>query len=147
MIYVAHPYTTGKTNLTLREILVKVATFAYSAHIQKLILFHPVLMGENILRWSGNLNRDENQSYEFWERHDAAMISISEAFWVLSIDGWADSDGVLNEIEQAHFFDIPTFLITEGKSCYFVEKAKFVSSIQTKYTILKGARLEIKKEV
>ena len=144
MIYVAHPYTTGKTNLTLREILVKVATFAYSAHLEKRILFHPVLMGENMLRWSGNLNRNENQSYKFWQGHDVAMISVSEAFWVLDIDGWADSDGVSNEIEQAHFFDIPTFLITEGKSHYFVEKAEFVSSIPTKYTILKG-ELRIEK--
>lgn len=147
MTYVAHPYTTGKTNLTLREILVKVATFAYSAHLQRIVLYHPVLMGENILRWSGNLNRDENQSYEFWQWHDEKMIEICEAFWVLGIDGWTDSDGVSEEIQRAHRRDISTFLVTEGKSCYFVEKTEFVLSIPTKYTILEGAKLVIKKEV
>lgn len=149
MIYIAHPYTTGQTDLTLREILMKVADFAYSAHLQKLILYHPVLMGENILRWSGNLSNRENHSYKFWQRHNTDMISISTGLWILDIKGWDKSEGVTKEAHMAQFLSIPISLIHEEEDEYIVKRIQFAESNETGgetyEQLLGGEELRIEK--
>ena len=101
MIYVAHPYTTGNTELSPSEILEKVGLFAYSAHLQGHMLYHPVLMGENILRWSATNDLEENHKYEFWAKHNRWMIERADALWVFTIKGWESSEGVREELKYA----------------------------------------------
>jgi len=99
MIYVAHPYTTGNTGMTLNDILVRVGRFAFDAYKAGFHCFHPVLHGENMLRYSGNFDNPETHKYAFWEENDKHMLSVTDELWIHTIPGWVKSEGVIAEIK------------------------------------------------
>ena len=149
MIYIAHPYTTGATGLPLNKILKQVGLFAYSAHIQGHMLYHPVLMGENILRWSEIMHRTEHHTYNFWSEHDRCMIERSDEIWVIAIKGWEYSNGVREELIHAvDFLDKPARLVFDEGMIYQVLTASFQDLISDKIKFsvdVKGGGILIEK--
>jgi len=39
--------------------------------------------------------------FKFWETYNLAMLSAAKELWVLKLDGWQDSKGVMAEIDAA----------------------------------------------
>ena len=39
--------------------------------------------------------------WAYWERLDTRMIAACDALWVLTLDGWSDSKGVMSEMRIA----------------------------------------------
>lgn len=149
MIYVAHPYSTGTTGLPLDQILKKVGLFAYSAHIANHKLYYPVLMGENMLRWSDTMHRTEHHIYDFWAEHAKHMIERSEEIWVFAIKGWEYSEGVREELIHAiDFLEKPARLIFDEGAVYKVFRASFQDLIEDKIKFnvdVKGGGILIEK--
>ena len=133
MIYLAHPYTTGNTNLSLEKILKKVGQFAYSVHLIKQCIYYPVLMGESILRWSGIENKEENQKADFWWWHDKWMIERSSELWIFGLPGWDTSENVIKEVNHAAGnLGLSTSLVTEEDSQYTITRIFFKDLVESK---------------
>lgn len=48
--------------------------------------------------------------YAYWQKHDHRFIKASSALVVLTLDGWAESVGVTDEIHTALDYSLPVFL-------------------------------------
>ena len=95
MIYLASPYSSDDT--TIRdgrfEAVCREAAILMSegVHIYSPIAHtHPIAM-----------RGDLPTGWEFWESYDRAMIEASAEVWVLMLDGWHASRGVVAEIRIA----------------------------------------------
>ncbi len=50
--------------------------------------------------------------WEFWQRYCLAMLAKADEMWVLELEGWHKSTGVLAEIVFAHDHDIPVCFLS-----------------------------------
>jgi hypothetical protein len=49
--------------------------------------------------------------WDFWEKYDRAFLSVCSAMYVLTIEGWSKSVGVLAEIGIAKELNLPILLV------------------------------------
>lgn len=47
----------------------------------------------------------------WWEEYDRKFLSISGEFWILTLDGWEDSEGLKIETKMARHIHIPVRMI------------------------------------
>lgn len=60
------------------------------------MVFSPMAHGHPIALY-GDLPSD----WEYWAKYDRKLIEFCSELWVLMIDGWKESKGVINEIKIA----------------------------------------------
>jgi len=107
-IYLAAPYSSGDTsNAPMRleryEAVTRVAVKLYEAG---LIVFSPITHSHLMVEQFGLI-----RPFEWWLELDVAFLSKAQALYVLMLDGWAESKGVMFEIEYAKLHDIPTIFL------------------------------------
>jgi len=68
----------------------------------------PLTFGLSIIEKTGE---DLPDDYEYWGRLCEDFVRISSKLYILDIDGWNKSGGVLGEIRAAISFDIPVYLV------------------------------------
>ena len=81
-------------------------------------------------------------SYQFWKRHDRKFVEVSTSLLILTLDGWAESVGVNDEIHRALDYSLPIFLAREldrasfGEDRYELKRAPYsVDSRQNEVSI------------
>ena len=72
------------------------------------VAMSPLLYGLSIIDKSGH-NLPDN--YEFWEEFCKTFVTKGDTLYVLDMEGWQDSTGVMGEIEEAKNCNIPVYLV------------------------------------
>lgn len=101
MIYLASPYSSNP-ELNHQLALEATARFILNGyHIYSPIVHcHPIHLVENMPK-----------TFDFWQKHNFALLSKSSELWVLDIPGWQESIGVQAEINHARLCQLPTTLV------------------------------------
>lgn len=116
MIYLASPYTTD-CQWTRDE-------RAYLACKASAILFN---MGQPVFSPIANSHYIERTGYfhatgEFWLPYDIKFMKICDVLYVLTLDGWEDSEGIKKEIDYAIESDMPiVYVKLDGDNVVKVE--------------------------
>ena len=106
MIYLASPYT--HPDRDVRQERFEAACRAAAALIRRgHVVFSPIAHSHCInqhglpVEWS------------YWERQDRRLLAACEELWVLQLDGWEHSRGVLAEIAIARALGKPVRFVSE----------------------------------
>jgi uncharacterized protein DUF1937 len=60
---------------------------------------------------------------EFWQSFNEAMLRQSESLWILGIEGWQDSRGVMFEADLANRLKLPIkFMSPENNTSFTISK-------------------------
>jgi len=96
-IYLAVPYSHDKDHIkAMRTILVDAK--AADLMEQGYRVFSPISHSVPISRFTSDEN---NESYDFWLNQDFWILDACDELHILCLDGWAQSKGVLAEIQRA----------------------------------------------
>lgn len=105
IIYLASPYSHPLPEV--REARFRtVCRVAARLMSEGAIVFSPIAHSHPIAM-AGQLPTD----WTFWDRYDRAMLEASAELWVLRLDGWKDSTGVVAEIDIATHLGKPIWYI------------------------------------
>ena len=63
-----------------------------------------------------HFDHDLPNTWEFWRKHDFTMLAAAEFFYVLMLDGWEDSVGLKDEIQEAKRLGIQTIYTLAGEN-------------------------------
>jgi hypothetical protein len=97
MIYLASPYTANvQVNFESTEQFV-------AAALQNGHMIYSPIVHNHALALKYKLPKD----YEFWQKHNRAMLAKASQLWVLTLDGYKTSRGVQAEIVFAKQCEIP----------------------------------------
>ena len=101
MIYLASPYSDPSPGVReLRFVLAREATLKLLQRGSSQVIFSPIVYSH---QFANSLGGD----FGSWKEFDLSMIDIADEVWVLKLDGWEQSHGVWNEIENAKLNDKP----------------------------------------
>ena len=101
IIYLASPYSHPLPEV--REARFRtVCRVAARLMSEGAIVFSPIAHSHPIAM-AGQLPTD----WTFWDRYDRAMLEASAELWVLQLDGWRTSTGVVAEIDIATHLGLP----------------------------------------
>lgn len=113
MIYLASPYT-DRSNTVMenryRMALEAAAELTQAGHCiySPIAHFHPMACIYDMPR-----------DIEFWDDHSRTMILRADKMFVLQLEGWESSIGVMREMEYAKGYDLPiTMLSWEDRSAW-----------------------------
>ena len=95
MIYLANPYSDPDPKV-LQLRYQKVSEACAGLARKKLTVYSPIAHWHPIA-----MMYDLEKSYKFWKRMDQEMIRICNNFWVLTLDEWNESKGVIEETAYA----------------------------------------------
>lgn len=95
LVYLACPYSHPDPKVRRERFLAANAAAAKLMR-QGLNVFSPITHCHPIA-----IDHDLPGDWQFWKRYDRAFIDCSNRMFVLTLDGWEESDGVKNEIEIA----------------------------------------------
>lgn len=106
MIYIASPYTHKS-----REVEHKRFLAAQEITAKALIAGHHVY---SPIVHNHELNRVHGMPTDaiFWKAYNTAFLRLASQLWIITIEGWTDSKGVLYERDLAHRLNIPCSLIS-----------------------------------
>lgn len=111
LIYLASPYSHPD-----RE--VRHARFAQVSQAQAYLtamgyhIFGPITESHTVQQEAAELGIEMSGGWDFWKDHDELMLQKCDELWVLQLDGWDKSVGVLAEIDYAHSRGMPVQYIT-----------------------------------
>jgi len=91
MVYLASPYSANPQK-NYEDVLRYVKKYFLEEGI---ILFSPIIYCHNIKLSANHLG------IEYYKDFDLMMLSKADELWVLKLDGWETSEGVVQEIEFA----------------------------------------------
>lgn len=108
-IYLASPYTHGDPNVQQERYEKITRIGARLTEKYGHAFFLPITQSHQLVEANPNLNG----SFESWEEIDLTVLSRCDALWVVTLDGWRASRGVLAEIKFAEELNIPIKYIGE----------------------------------
>ncbi len=109
MIYLASPYSHPDEYIKIRR-FEAAARAAAKLMCQGHIVFSPIAMTHPMAIY-GVLPGD----WQFWARFDQVFIKLCEELWVLQLQGWRESKGVIAEIKIAETLGLPIRYVTCGE--------------------------------
>jgi hypothetical protein len=56
---------------------------------------------------------DLPKGWDYWEHFDRVFLSMSRKLYILTLDGWKESEGVQGEIEIAKELNLPIYEVDE----------------------------------
>ena len=101
MIYLASPYSDPDPAVVLFRYQ---ETRRYTAEriYEGYAIFSPIVHCHELA-----MNYLLPTEFSFWQTYNQALLRQSLALWVLQLDGWENSLGVVNEIKFAQKYNIP----------------------------------------
>ena len=109
--YIAAPYTDPSTTVRVQRVhasarachrILRMGGFPYS----------PLVHGHYIELFGGG-----QIHYDAWLEHGLRMLKKADAFYILTLDGWQDSNGVRLEKEFARKYGIPIGYLNASVWC------------------------------
>ena len=111
LIYLASPYS-HSCEWRRHSRFVAVAKVAGQLISDGKVLFCPITHSHSITRYSPL----EAMNHEMWMNIDLTMLERCDKLYVVTLDGWKESEGVRQEIEFATNKGIPiTYLNEQGE--------------------------------
>jgi len=118
MVYLASPFThKSQKVMDYREELVSIAAAELTA-LHRVALFLPITQSYRMCQLRPKLF---GTTFLAWQDIDLAAIDNCDELWVLKIDGWKKSVGVIAEIKYATEGNIPVKYIS-SKTFKFVKE-------------------------
>jgi len=105
-IYLASPYSHEDKQIVHNR-FVTVAEVAGRLFKEGVIFFTPITQIQAIIDY-GNV---DEATWEYWTTFDKAFIAGSKALYILTIDGWECSKGVMAEVRYAQHCGVPVFCL------------------------------------
>ena len=100
LVYLAAPYNhpdPAVTQARMEAFYIAAANLTNEGyHVVSPLLFHPIAS-------RGLVGGD----WKFWKEHAGALLTVCERLYVLTLEGWLDSEGVTSEIELARQLGLP----------------------------------------
>lgn len=113
-IYLASPYSNPSEitkELRYREISKIAATLVCKGEV----IFCPISMSHSFSKWGHTPT-----SWEFWENQDLPFLELATELWIVTMDGWETSVGVMAEFEYARNRK-KTIRLVDPKTCLTTE--------------------------
>lgn len=112
LYYLASPYSHEDPKIIEQryELANKVA---YQLIIKGYTMIEPISMNH-----VKALKYDMPKDFKFWQTRDTLLISRCDGVIVAMIDGWAESKGVVAEIEFAESLELPVYYWDVEKECF-----------------------------
>ena len=114
LFYLASPYTNPRREVVLERVH-KVNLAAAHLFKKGYFVFAPICHTHSIRDCCNFLEG----YWEFWQDYDKKMLSLCDELVILTLPGWTDSKGVIEEIAYAKVLKMPisyldpdTFIIT-----------------------------------
>ena len=95
MIYIASPYS-HKNEHIMQERYEAVCSFCAQATLRRDFVFSPIVHWHPIAQ-EHLLPRDA----AWWSLYNEHMLKLANQLWVLRLDGWMESEGILREVKFA----------------------------------------------
>lgn len=122
MIYLASPYSDPDPAVQEQRFDATCAAAGYLIGHGRL-LFSPIAHSHPIAQ-RGGLQTD----YAYWSIWNRQMIKACDELWVLMLDGWETSAGVLSEVSEARALNkLVAFVQWDGETTRFVESREALS--------------------
>lgn len=102
IIYIAQPYS--HPDPWVRQERYDQSIRASAALLRKGMTVYSPIMHSHPVNW---VWRDFGDAHEFWMRNHLPFLRVCRKMIVLKLDGWEQSRGVAEEIEQAAAYGIP----------------------------------------
>lgn len=119
MIIVTGPYSS--TNKEIKELRIKsISDACLNLMHRGDISVSPLILGLALIEKSG---KDLPDSYEFWSKFCKEFVSKSDIMYILNLEGWESSNGVKDEIQEAHRLNIPVYLV-DSKTLQHIKHIK-----------------------
>ena len=114
LIYLGSPYSSKhKIRMIDRMNSTQHCLAHYRRTAPELVLYSPIAL------WAPIANdHDLAHGFDTWAQQDFFMIRKSSALWILTIDGWKESYGLLQEIEYAHDISKPIMYVIQDSTGY-----------------------------
>lgn len=113
MIYLASPYTHPNEAIRIRRFILA-RDFVHSHLCENVILFSPIVYTHQLA-----MTHQMPVEAQFWKFFNEDILRKADSMWVLKIDGWDESVGVLHEIEFAAKIRLPIEYKEAPKYAYF----------------------------
>lgn len=112
MIYIASPYT-SKEDGVMEDRYQEVCDFCARAVLGKNFVFSPIVHWHPIA-----ITHILPGDADWWRKYNEDLLKKADELWVLRLDGWMESEGVLREVRFAkkHKIKISHYL-KGGKRC------------------------------
>ncbi len=143
LIYLACPYS--HENPAVRHDRFRKANLAAGALMrQGLYVFSPISQTHPIAEACSL-----PLGFDYWHEYDRAILSVCSALYILAIDGWDTSKGVLAEIKIAEEFRIPVlkFVDVGGNVLEGFEHAGAIRELETDLAIEQAHARRLREEV
>ena len=96
LIYLANPYS--HKNKFIQDMRFLITSYIGSKLIEKgFHIFSPIVESHNYAEVNPHLQTD----WSYWKAHDLLMIDKCDELWVITMEGWDTSTGVIAEIDYA----------------------------------------------
>lgn len=112
MIYLASPYTHKDEAIRIRRFILA-RDFVHDKLCQSYIIFSPIVYTHQLA-----MTHQMPIEAEFWKFFNEDMLRKADELWVLKVDGWEQSLGVLHEIEIAAKLALPISYMEPPKYAY-----------------------------
>jgi Domain of unknown function (DUF1937) len=114
-IYLASPYSHVDKAVRLKRFEAVERATAWLLN-RRIWTFSPIVHCHNLAQVYG-LPTDA----EFWHAFNAAMLERSQALWILGIEGWQDSRGIMLEADLANQLKLPIkFMSPENNTSFTI---------------------------
>lgn len=106
IIYLGSPYTDPDKSIREQRFVEASKAAAHFINNGFLEVFSPIAHFHPIAKHGGLPG-----SWDFWKKIDEIYLGISKEFWILTLDGWKESEGLAGEAEISRNFCIPIRLV------------------------------------
>lgn|SRR5574343_574904 len=119
VIYLAGPYSSDDPKILTKrwKMYNKISSTLISN--KDVYVFSPITYSHPIVHQK-NFNKDF-WTYEYWMPFDKHMLAVCDEMWIVDIEGWDKSKGVLDEIEFAKANNIKIKMVTPRGRTYKYE--------------------------
>ena len=111
-IYLASPYSDPERHIRFLRYTLACKTVA-TLYMKGVTVFSPIVHCHYI---AGQYNLPTDA--DFWWKHNKEMLDKAYALYILDIDEWQHSEGVRQEIKEAHTMDIQCHMVKPGGDVY-----------------------------
>ncbi len=108
MVYLASPssHPFKEIELMRYEEINQIAANLHE-HYPQVAFILPITQTYKLMEYNKNIGT----AREAWKARDLEFISRSDELWIVSMDGWRESIGVMAELDFALQYQIPVFFI------------------------------------
>ena len=112
LIYLASCYTHASVTVESQRAVDAARALSMIFDAGQALVFSPVVHSH----WPRSMFSNLGGTWDDWAEFDSRMITVCDEMWILTLDGWIESEGIAAEIEIARKQGKPIWLISPNAS-------------------------------